>query len=80
MSTVIDTTQTYSGSISGGVAPNGADITVEGVIMTVVVPADEVPTLLAQYDPTSGTSPLVSVARPMARVILDALLHYQNTP
>ena len=43
-------------------------------IIPVVIDAEEVPELLAQYDPESGTSPFVSVARPLARVILDALL------
>tara|TARA_R100001480_G_scaffold124360_1_gene122776 strand:+ start:417 stop:698 length:282 start_codon:yes stop_codon:yes gene_type:complete len=43
-------------------------------VVPVLIPVHEVQELLAQYDPESGTSPFVSVARPLARVILDALL------
>ena len=54
---------------------DGSEFTVENaVIIPVVIPGEDVPELLAQYDPSSGTSPLVAVARPLARVILDALL------
>ena len=34
----------------------------------------DVSAALAGYDPTSGTSPLVAIARPIARGHLDALL------
>jgi hypothetical protein len=34
----------------------------------------EVATLLASYDPASGTSPAVTVTRPLVRELLDALL------
>ena len=50
-------------------------------MIPVLIPAEDVPDLLAQYDPDSGTSPLVAVARPLARLILDALLRKsQETP
>tara|TARA_R100000951_G_scaffold106333_1_gene100849 strand:- start:5449 stop:5694 length:246 start_codon:yes stop_codon:yes gene_type:complete len=43
-------------------------------MIPVLIPVDDVADLLANYDPDSGTSPLVATARPLARVILDALL------
>ncbi len=43
-------------------------------VIPVLIPVEDVPDLLAAYDPSSGTSPLVATARPLARVILDALL------
>ena len=76
MSTVVDTTQTYDGSISGGVSADGSDITVEGVILTVIVPANEVPALLAGYSATDPTSPSEAVSRQIARAVLDALAAY----
>ncbi len=47
--------------------PDGRYLTVD------VREAAEVDRQLAGYDPTSGTSPLVAVARPIARGHLDAL-------
>ena len=50
-------------------------------VIPVLIPVEDVADLLAAYDPSSGTSPLVAVARPLARVILDALLRKsQETP
>ena len=47
----------------------------DGRWLTVCVQSDvAVSDALAAYDPTSGTSPLVAVARPIARGHLDALL------
>lgn len=43
-------------------------------VIPLVITGEAIPELLAQYDPASGTSPLVATARPLARVILDALL------
>lgn len=74
-----DYTQTSTASVSA-TDTNGAPFDAEdSVILHIVVPGESIATLLAAYDPDSGTSPLVSVARPMARVILDALLRYQGT-
>ena len=42
-------------------------------IISIVIPASEVAELLANYDPSSGTSPSVTYSRPLARTILDAL-------
>ncbi len=43
-------------------------------VIPVLIPVEDVPELLAQYNPGSGTSPSVATARPLARIILDALL------
>ena len=56
----------------------GVQFSVEnGVIVQVVVPAENVAELLANFDADSGTSPLVSYARPLARAILHALAWHQ---
>ena len=55
---------------------DGSTFDGEAYMVPVLIPVEEVPELLAQYDPNSGTSPLVAVARPLARVILDALKKY----
>ena len=39
----------------------------------ILISSEEVESLLEEYDPESGTSPSVSVSRPLARLILDAL-------
>lgn len=54
----------------------GTEVEAECVLLRIAVPTDEVAALLAQYDPTSGTSPLVAVARPIARELLDELRRY----
>ena len=54
----------------------GIEVEAECVLLRVAIPTSEVLALLAQYDPTSGTSPLVAVARPIAREILDELRRY----
>lgn len=62
-------------SITGAIVENtdGTQIDDEFYLIPVLIPVSEVTELLAQYDPSSGTSPLVAVARPLARVILDAI-------
>lgn len=49
-------------------------------VIPVLIPVDGVAELLAAYDPQRSTSPLVAVARPLARVILDALLRKSQDP
>ena len=53
---------------------DGTQVNDDCYVIPVLIPASEVQELLAQYDPASGTSPLVATARPLARAILDALL------
>ena len=54
----------------------GIEVEAECVLLRVAIPTSEVQPLLDQYDPTSGTSPLVAVARPIARELLDELRRY----
>lgn len=55
-------------------ATDGTQVDTDCYVIPVLIPVEDVPDLLAAYDPASGTSPLVATARPLARVILDALL------
>lgn len=48
----------------------------EVVLIRVAVPVSAVPALLAEFDPSSGTSPLVAVSRPIARELLAELLRW----
>jgi len=57
---------------------DGTAIDAECVVIPVLIPLDQIEELLANYDPSSHTSPLVAYSRPMARVILDALKRYQE--
>lgn len=52
---------------------HGNTVEQEGFVIPVVIPLSEVGELLANYDPTSGTSPGVTYSRPLSRVLLDAL-------
>ena len=45
----------------------------EVYVIPILIPVSEVAELLANYDPTSSTSPLVAYSRPLSRAILDAL-------
>jgi hypothetical protein len=56
------------------VSTDDEEINEEGAyVIPVIVPASQVAELLANYTPTSGTSPSVTYSRPLARTILDAL-------
>jgi len=48
--------------------------TAEGVIVPIFIPLDEVPALLAAYDPSASSHPLASIAKPIAAPVLDALV------
>jgi hypothetical protein len=51
------------------------------VVIPVIIPNDQIAELLANYDPSSSTSPTVTYSRPLARCILDALKRYvESTP
>ena len=45
----------------------------DGYVIPVIISSEEVEFLLAEYNPESVTSPPVSVSRPLAKLILDAL-------
>lgn len=64
--TRVESVQTTD-SADGEVNEDGA------YIVPVIIPAAQVAELLANYDPSSGTSPSVTYSRPLARSILDAL-------
>ena len=48
----------------------------EAFLIPVLIPLSMVGELLANYDPTSSTSPVVAYSRPLSRAILDALKRY----
>jgi hypothetical protein len=52
---------------------DGTQVEVEAFVIPVIIPVSEVGELLASYDPSSGTSPGVTISRPLSRTILDAL-------
>jgi len=49
------------------------EVYTSGWSITFVMSEDEVTTLLAAYDPNSGTSPTAAVSREIARPIAEAL-------
>ena len=51
----------------------GDDVQGEAVIIRLVVPAEHVDELLANWNEESSTSPLVAYARPLARAAMKAL-------
>jgi hypothetical protein len=59
---------------------NSAEVSVSdgsytsGVQVTLCITDAELATLLAAYDPASGTSPSAALCRPIVRAILDAAL------
>lgn len=48
----------------------------EAFCIPVLIPISMVGELLANYDPSSSTSPVVAYSRPLSRAILDALKRY----
>ena len=54
----------------------GGSYSEQGVCIKVLLPEQVIGELLSNYDPTSGTSPLVAYSRPIARAVLDALKSY----
>ena len=57
---------------SDGVETNDLD----AFLIPVLIPISMVGELMANYDPSSSTSPLVAYSRPIARAVLDALKRY----
>jgi hypothetical protein len=53
---------------------------VDGYLVTVVMTEVEANDLLSRYDPSSGTSPGVADARPVARVILNEIIVINSEP
>ena len=48
----------------------------DAFLIPVLIPISMVGELMANYDPSSSTSPLVAYSRPIARAVLDALKRY----
>lgn len=54
----------------------GNEFELQGIVLRVVIPEEHVQELLAAYDSSSATSPVVAYSRPLARAALDALQAY----
>jgi hypothetical protein len=52
----------------------------DGVQVCVTMTYDEMRDLLAAYDPASGTSPAVTLVRPLVRAMLDAVIADGGVP
>ena len=73
-----DYTQIVRGSVSC-IGTDGDSVSEQDCyVIPVVIPAEDVPDLLAQNDPDSDSSPEEDVARPLARLILDALVRVSD--
>jgi hypothetical protein len=68
MAAFVDSTQVACVQLS-----HADGTTVEALVVPLVVPLDEVPALLAEYEPENSRHPLATLARPIARPVLDAL-------
>ena len=68
MAAFVDLSQIQQVTVSD---PDG--VSVEVIIVPLVVPLDEVPALLAEYEPENSRHPLAALARPLARPVLDAM-------
>ena len=76
----IDYTQVQDVSGIEATDTDGNIFSVEDVIVVpLIITRTEAAELLAEYDSDSGTSPKVADARPIARVILDALKKHMES-
>lgn len=57
---------------------HGDPVEVEGVGIPLVIGTDEIPELLAEYDPAASASPSAANSRIIARVVMDALRRYEG--
>ena len=53
---------------------DNSDNVVSGVQFFITLSNDEVDTMLAAYDSASGTTPSVSITRPVTRAMLNAII------
>jgi hypothetical protein len=51
-------------------------VDLEAFCIPVLIPISMVGELMANYDPTSSTSPTVAYSRPISRAVLDALKRF----
>ena len=56
----------------------GEAFEVQGVLVPVLIPADEIDSLLAAYDPDNQYSPSATDSRVIARLVLEALRVHVN--
>ncbi len=73
MPAFVDVSQIQQVSVS---MPDGT--TVEGVVLPIVIPVSEVAAELAEFDAASGSHPLASQAKPIARPALEALAAWEQ--
>ena len=59
---------------------HGEPFDVDGLVIPVIIPADEVVALLTDYDPDYASSPPAADSRVIARVVLDALKRHVEGP
>jgi hypothetical protein len=71
MAIIIDDMQIQVASISTAEGEQ-----VDGIVIPVVIPLSEVQQAMDDFDAESGTHPLASQAKPLARPILEALEAY----
>jgi len=77
MSATVDQPQVEEAFISSQ-DTSGATFEVQGVVIPVVIPQDEIAALLASYDPSNQYSPPAAESRVFARLVLDALAAFQT--
>jgi hypothetical protein len=56
----------------------GQPFDITGVIVPVLIPADEISGLLSEYDPDNAYSPSATASRTIARIVLDGLQRQQE--
>lgn len=61
-------------AVVSGTAVDGQSIDMEAVDVQLLIKSEDLSYLLANYDPSSGTSPSVTIVREMARAVLDAII------
>ena len=71
----IDYSQVSESSISIN-DTDGTALDVEAFCIPVLIPISLVGELMANYDPSSSTSPTVAYSRPISRAVLDALKRF----
>ena len=72
MPTKVDYQSVVKESISSS-AEDESEIQGEHWVVPVLIPVSEAMALLAEYDHESGSHPLASTAKPIARAVLEAL-------
>ena len=74
---VADQDQTHSAVITA-TDEHGEPFEIDGLVIPIVIGTDEIPELLAEYDPSASASPSAADSRRIARVVMDALRAQQG--